>query len=238
MTEERKKNPSKRKRGTKGFADFRSGARSILWRAEPGKVRKSFDAWMERIKDLQDNSGMSEQQATITASKGYRSLHHLFGIHDVREHDLHPGSDPTIRHYGEVRSATVTPGEEAEVTILGEELSYRENLNWAMAAAGGNRHTGGDPPTCPNYKAWFLYVEAMDNPKEFLAKVGQVEARQDDGDDRCETIRSARRSISDLNDMLDALELQEETQDEAVRVHSEDVEDSANEGTQEEEAKE
>lgn len=191
------------------ITEFRKRASSIMWRQETTKEHPSYDRWKARISELQAESGYSKNEAIVRASKEFAPLHQLFREYDVRKYDRDPASHPTILHYGEKRKAEVTPEKEPNVVLLGSELSYRENLMWAMEAAGAYDHTGQHPTLCPNNAAWYLYQRALADGKEFLSRVGQVEIKQLDEDERQEKraiLKEGRRSVKELDMMLQELE--------------------------------
>ncbi|MFZ5830561.1 MAG: hypothetical protein ACOY3P_10755 [Planctomycetota bacterium] len=86
-------------------------------------------------------------------------------------------------------------------------LSYQENVRWALKAAGEFIRTGQRPKRCPNDSAWFLYVRAVEDPKEFMAKVAQLELRADDDAAQRETKRHAEASIEEIDAILANLEV-------------------------------
>lgn len=86
------------------------------------------------------------------------------------------------------------------------EQSYLENVRWAMAAAGEFARTGEKPTTCPNDACWFLYQQAIDNPKEFMTKVGQAEPKADGGENERALRIAGQRSVADIQAMLRMLE--------------------------------
>jgi hypothetical protein len=108
-------------------------------------------------------------------------------------------AESTIRKLCTRRVAAV------RVVNEGKEQTYRESLNWALSAAGEFLRTGQRPTTCPNDAAWFLYVQAIDEPKDFMAKVAQVE-KGDNGEADRNTRLSAQRSIAEIEAMLAELE--------------------------------
>ncbi|MFA5767073.1 MAG: hypothetical protein WC919_04070 [Candidatus Paceibacterota bacterium] len=101
------------------------------------------------------------------------------------------------------------------------EQSYRENMVWAMAAAGEFIRTGLPPLTCPNNTAWFLYTQACDEPKDFMAKVNSLEAKNDNGDEAKRQLQSStKKSLAEIEAFLDFVETEEfengETQEEKI----------------------
>lgn len=84
----------------------------------------------------------------------------------------------------------------------GKEQSYRENLAWAIGTAGEFLRTAVRPIKCPNDAAWFLYMQAINEPKDFMAKFSQVEAKLDTGESERAMRQSGRRSIQEIDSML------------------------------------
>jgi hypothetical protein len=101
-----------------------------------------------------------------------------------------------------------------KVQSLGKEQTYRENINWAMTAAGSFLRTGEKPTVCPNDSAWFLYNQACDEPKDFLAKVGAVEKGAESAEDP-EIKKSTRKTLAEIETFLEKLdeENQENTEE-------------------------
>jgi predicted transcriptional regulator len=90
-------------------------------------------------------------------------------------------------------------------TIAGRELSYRENLNWAISAAGEHSITRMHPKDCPNNTAWFLYKQALKEPKDFMAKFGQVESKSDSGENDRLVKQGTKHSIEEIDAFLKGL---------------------------------
>ena len=89
--------------------------------------------------------------------------------------------------------------------LLGVQQTHRENLQWAMNAAGEFMRTGQSPVKCPNNSAWFLYVQAVDEPKDFLAKVTSVESKADDGESTRQVKESTKNSLEEINAFLEGM---------------------------------
>lgn len=85
---------------------------------------------------------------------------------------------------------------------------HYEDMQWAAWAAGMFRRTGEHPEDCPNDPALFLYHVALNNPKEFLAKL-QAALRQRGEDPNLQLEKSCKRSIEELDTMLSLLDEQE-----------------------------
>ena len=84
------------------------------------------------------------------------------------------------------------------------KLSHQENLRWAMQAAGEYLRTNLHPKVCPTNASWFFYLQAIKDPKDFMAKFNQAESKAED-----ETVndvrRSAKKSIEEINKILDKI---------------------------------
>jgi hypothetical protein len=87
-----------------------------------------------------------------------------------------------------------------------KDQSYRENLTWAMEAAGEYLRTKKKPKTCPNNAAYFLYTQAIDEPKDFMAKINQMESKADQGEHEREVRQSSRKSLAEIEEFLSKLE--------------------------------
>jgi hypothetical protein len=89
-----------------------------------------------------------------------------------------------------------------DVVIEERSQSYRDNILWAMNTAGEYSRTKTHPITCPNNSAWFLYMQAIDEPKDFMAKVNSIESKSDDGLDK-DIIRASKKSLSEIEKFLE-----------------------------------
>lgn len=193
---------------------FASRVRQILWAQEKGKEQgKSYEKWKARVWLLEapEGGGLKHTEAIIRASKEFPCLTRVFSEYDVRKFDSDPESHAHIRHVG-------TPAaREDSVECEGIEQTYRDSLRWAIEAAGWTSRTGGRPTSCPCDAAWYLYEQAVADPKDFLAKVGQVESK---GDAELAEKRNSRiagaRSIAEIDTMLSELESEREVEDENV----------------------
>ncbi len=65
-----------------------------------------------------------------------------------------------------------------KVECEGKELDYKDNLRWALEAAGEFIRTKSPIKSCPNNQAFYLYVQAIREPKDFLAKISAMEAKE------------------------------------------------------------
>lgn len=176
--------------------EFAKRARSILWRQESGAEKKSYDKWKARVEELQAGGGMSEPQALVRASKEFACLHRLFREYDLSEFDPNPDSHPEIQHFGR-------PSLGGQIVSEGREQTYRDSLRWAIDAAGRYLRTGDSPSICPCDAAFYIYRQAIESPKDFMAKLGQVESKPDaDEEARRLVAKDGNRSIAEINSML------------------------------------
>jgi hypothetical protein len=181
--------------------EFRKRARSILWRQD-GKDKKVYDRFERLIQEFIKDGAMTPDQAVVEAAKDFQCLKKLFREFDVVEYDPHPESHPD----------TPAPEKERKSTIRneGKELSYRENISWALTAAGEYLRKDIEPKSCPNDQAYFLFIQAKEQPKEFMQRLGQVESKGDDGREKTRLARkSSRRAAEEIDVMLAELETYE-----------------------------
>lgn len=200
-TNSQKRAPNGRRGGKStpatAMKEFIKRARSILWRQD-GKEKKTYEKWQALVNELQEDGGCTREQAIVQASKEQPCLRRLFREFDIGDYDPKPGSHPDIYQPAPVQ----LDGIKSE----GKELSFRENLTWAIEAAGKYLRTNKKPKTCPNDSAYFLFKQANEQPKEFLGKFAQIEGK---GGNKAEedrmTRQSGKRSIEDIEAMLDTL---------------------------------
>lgn len=184
--------------------EFSKRARSILWRQDSGKKKKTYDKWNRKIEELRAGGGVNPQQAIIQASKDFPCLKKLFQEYAIGEYDPHPDSHPDIHYHGQPYPMEGIKNEE-------KELSHRENLAWAIATAGNFLRTGEHPESCPNNAAFYLFRQALDEPKDFLGKFTQIEAKGDSElDEQRRARRSGQRSAEEIEEMLSTLTTGEE----------------------------
>lgn len=180
----------------KAVSDFAKRARSIMWRLD--KDRKSYKKWEDKVEDFK-KGGMNPKQAIVQASKDFPCLKKLFREYCVTEYDPHPGSHPDIHEWGKP-----DPGQAMECEERNQ--STHENILWAIAAAGEFLRTNIPPEKCPNNAAFYLYRQACEEPKDFLGKFTQVDARSGDELNKQHLAKSGgERSISEINEMLNTL---------------------------------
>ncbi|MCP4899999.1 MAG: hypothetical protein GY906_23775 [bacterium] len=174
--------------------EFIKRCRSMLWRSD----QKAYVKWEERIKELVNAAKYSNLQASVQAAKDHACLKKLFREYDVSAYDPNPESHPPVLPDG---------SSSPEVECEGKDLSHRENLKWAINAAGHYLRTGEKPTTAPNDAAYWLYQQAQDEPKDFLAKFNQVESKGDSELDEQRKARSTgKRRIEEIDEMLSILE--------------------------------
>jgi hypothetical protein len=196
------------------LVEFTKRAKSILWALDPGpeEGRKNYNSWKARILELADKNGggLSKNEAIVYASKECPSLSTLFGLYNVEKYDPSPESHAHIKHFGD------TGFKKGDVTCEGIDQTYRESLRWAIEAAGKFSRTRERPTSCPCDKAWYLYEQAVSDPKDFLSRVGQVESKGDaESEARDKAAKSGTRSIAEIDGMLSELDKHEEESEDA-----------------------
>ncbi len=176
--------------------EFAKKARSILWVQEQGKDRPTYDLWQSLVKKMVEG-GLSKPQAVIQASKGFLCLSELFTEYDTSRSDPDPSYCP-VKTNGNVSKA--------EIACEDKEQTHRENLTWAIEAAGKFLRTGKSPNAAPNNAAYFLFRQACDEPKDFLSRFTQVDMKAGDtGEEAALMMRTSDRSIKEIDDMLETL---------------------------------
>ncbi len=115
----------------------------------------------------------------------------------LRERNVTRGRGRTKRKPG---AAAANLG---ECLSEGRQLSHRENLAWAVDAAGECLRTGRQPTKAPNNAAFFLYRQAVESPKEFLTKLNQLEVKRTERDASLK--RACRMAIEEIDEMLASL---------------------------------
>ncbi len=177
--------------------EFAKKARSILWSQEQGKDRPTYDLWQSLVRKMV-KGGLSKPSAVVQASKGFLCLSELFTEYDTSRSDPDPGYCP-VRTNGNVSKA--------EIACEDKEQTHRENLTWAIEAAGKFLRTGKSPSAAPNDAAYFLFRQACDDPKDFLSRFTQVDMKAGDtGEEAALMMRTSDRSIKEIDEMLDTLE--------------------------------
>lgn len=184
---------------------FAKAVRKTLWPIGAHN-HTEYHAWNDRVAELKKEKGYTTPQAQVQAAKEQPACLTLFEHYDVADYDPEPGShddaeacmqrkrDNRVQEAGNVQNEEI-------------DQSHRDNLTWAMEAAGRFRRTGEEPASCPNDSAYFLYRRAIEEPKEFLARINQLELKKtvDSGE-----AKAARKSIEELSLMLESLTEEEE----------------------------
>jgi hypothetical protein len=180
------------------ITEFRSRARKILWRLNSGKEKIQYNRWAAMVEELHKNGKMSEPQAVVQASKSFDALKPLFATCDVSALDPHPGSHADIVHY---RRDSDRP----TIRCLNKVISVKEQLAWAAEAAGRYAGDGIEPDECPNWASYMLYQQARSDPGNFAGKYIQAGMRAGEDEDEESTRKSGKRSIKEINEMLELL---------------------------------
>ncbi len=188
--------------------NFTKSARSILWRQDTDGNHPAFESWENRIAELasDEGGGLAKGQAIVRASKDFRCLHRLFRDYDVTEYDSSPESHPDIKQWGSTGEEKSTA--ERVIEFSGEDFDYKGNLRWAMEAAGEYLSSKKYPEKAPNGIAFFFFKQAIDEPKDFMAKFGQMESKSIDPNND-DLRKETRKSVSEIHSQLDELEREE-----------------------------
>jgi hypothetical protein len=179
--------------------EFASRARSVLWRIDRGK-KKNYEKWQERVSWWASipGGGLTKKQAIVRASKEFPALTKLFDEYDLSMFDT---SDPNEN----VANQGSTPGA-VEVVCENVEMSYRDCLRWAASAAGTKLRSGVEPHRCPNDTCFYLYRMAIEEPKDFMGKLSQLESKVDKEEEgRQNRRKEARLSAEEIHSYLETL---------------------------------
>lgn len=99
-------------------------------------------------------------------------------------------------------NSILPPPEYDGVKNLDIEQTLRDNAQWAIAAAGETSRTGQLPKECPNDQAYFMYLQAKENPKEFFARFAQIESKSKESS----TFKHhCQLSIEEISEMIDEI---------------------------------
>lgn len=163
----------------------------VLWSAGVAQHSK----FRVSVQSLEEG-GYTEEQAWVRAAKNFDALKLLFREYDIQKHDKDVGSHPGILWRGDPLPAP-------EVECQDIEMSYRECLRWAAAKAGENRRTKEPLTSVPNDTCYYLFQWATEEPKDFMAKLNQVESKEDAEAMLEKGVRKiTKRSVDELKEML------------------------------------
>ena len=181
--------------------DFVSRVRSVLW----GIDQNQYEHWLTRVEFFQDTAGYTLSEAQVRAAKEFHACRPFFREYDIRQFDKEPGSHPDILFFGDEKR-------ERQVVCRDEPLTYREALRWAVSAAGMHLRTGQEIYDVPNDMAYYLYQQALADPKDFITKLGTSENRED-SDDILErnTRKFSERAVSEIDRWLNEIEKKADT---------------------------
>lgn len=189
------------KQDTRNVTEFAKRVKSVLWRQDTGKEHPTYESWQSRVAFLQDAAGgaYTKPQAIVRASKEYDCLHRLFREYDLKAFDPNPESHPNLI----TKEAITADNTLAGVICENKEQTYRQSLQWAIDAAGCYMRTGQKPTSCPCDTAYYLYQQAIAEPKDFLGRVGQIESKGvGESEEEKDLKRAGKRSIKELEAML------------------------------------
>lgn len=197
------------KKSNTSITEFRSRARKILWRLNTGAEKTQYDRWEALVRELRSKGDLTEPQAIVQASKSFDALKPLFATCDVSAIDPHPGSHADIIHYGQ-------DADRPPIKCLDISISNRENLAWAIEAAGRFLGERIEPDECPNWAAYYLYNQARSDPNNFTGKYLGVVGKTDNEDG--ELVRKGeKRSIREIEEMLETLKQKPEGEEDGTQ---------------------
>lgn len=234
IRESGKRKYKKRKSKARGMNDipandvkkFLSNCRKAIYGSEPRG--KAYKRWEKIVKEFEEDGGMIHQEACIQAAKDFPCCKKLFAAYApvLEGKDPIPDSHPDL----------YTGQQESEgMKCENRELSDRENINWAIEAAGREKNEGQAPKTCPNYTAFYWYRQARDEPEKFLSKFTTIMGRgSDEADDQRKVRRGGERSIEEIEEMLETLVPKEESCDVIENTENESSEGRGNESRNQE----
>lgn len=196
-----------------GLKDFLTQVRKVLFRREGGTDKKTYNEWRGKVHELYKTGDYSKYECQVMAARKFECCRPLFEKYDVSAYDpMAKKGDITGGNAPFEEGSKVTVSERPIDSKLGEdaiecedkELSYRENLAWAIKAVGNERRTNIKPNTCPNDTAYWLYTQAKKEPRDFLGKLNAIEAKNVNQNDDIGR-RAVKRSIEDIDVMLEEL---------------------------------
>jgi hypothetical protein len=91
-----------------------------------------------------------------------------------------------------------------KVICADQEQTFKESLRWAMDSAGLYLRTNVLPAICPCNTAWYLFLQAVESPRDFMSKVSQVESKGNNGEDTG-IRKESTKSIAELDEFLTGL---------------------------------
>jgi hypothetical protein len=140
-----------------------------------------------------EKDGMSRRDAIVHASDAFSYLHPLLS-------DLYEAEDDAERKRAEKEENASISG----IKVGRKRQPYIQNVRWAVKAAGNTRLNGIKPKQCPNYIAWYLYEQALDEPTKFTTILNAVETKQKENKDEFkeQIKRDSEKSISQINKLL------------------------------------
>ncbi len=187
---------SKKKIADGSLAEFEKRAKSVLWRMGKRNNHPTYDDWIHKIETmLSKDDATTKDEVIVAVSRDTPELSNLLGQYD----------------FSNILAIKVPDNVGSSVVICAnKDQSYMEDLRWAKAAAGRFRRTKVAPITCPNDSAWYLYLQALSDPKDFLGKVGQMEAKGNPVNEvERDLTKYNKKSVKEIDDMLSLYEEEE-----------------------------
>ncbi|KKK85200.1 hypothetical protein LCGC14_2775680 [marine sediment metagenome] len=223
-----RENPKKKVR------EFFKEASSILWRMD-GPSKDRYTAWRALIVSLIEDTECSWEDAVVQASRSQKCLRNLIRQYKLWEFTLLHATKVELEmvqqeiikektreivekeknrdiqtqtsssQITDAQTHTVLTVSDSKITCTNTEQPFRENLAWAIQAAGLLLRTGEKPKECPNDSAFFLYSQACDDPKGFLGRFAQIEGKSVEDKEDNELQKATKRSVAEIEEQLQML---------------------------------
>lgn len=191
----------------RGLSSFLKKVRKVLWHLDRDREHQTYNSWKKLVAELKEIHNYPYGVAAVRAAKEFPAVWNLFAKFDVVEFDPVPDSHPGLKHFKKIKNQSSGESHVRNDNIV---QTHRENLNWALEAAGEHSINGKRPTSCPNASAYYLFEQALADPKDFMSKISQVEMKSDGGLGAAK--KSGQQSVSEIDSMLETLE-ESETND-------------------------
>lgn len=162
--------------------------------------QEKYEGWITRVAHFQAK-GYSLEEAQVCATKEIESCKYILADYDVRHLDRDPDSHTDVAYKGDANRS--------RVVCLNKDINYRGCMRWAAANAGMYMRTKVHPSEVPSDLAFFLYNMALDEPKDFAAKLNQTESREDTETQlEKDTRKQTDRSVAEIDRWLNEIDKQ------------------------------
>lgn len=180
--------------------DFLRRVHRLIIRSSPDREYTAWKKYIALVDELFKEGKLTKLEASVTAAKKFPVAEKAF-----KDDKSHKKYDIDKKPLMPVAKPVASAPQDGRIVNENIDMTYRENLAWAVKTIGREQRTGERPKTCPNDTAFWLYEQAKKEPKEFLTKVNNIEAKNTSKEDEKERRKSEQRSIDDLDMMLKEL---------------------------------